>query len=112
MNGSADAKARSVAGVFDGSESGKVTILGGSHHTLADDPKRDTVLVLPDYKVVTEVERSHQGAEELFKDAVDPAVGRTGAIVEGSDIRSYVLPYSCVILLCTFCSDNTVYMCV
>ena len=96
--------AKYVAGVHTSTETNKITVLNGSHHTLSDDPERDTVLVLPDYKVVQEVERSEKGAAELFKDAVDPAVPRAGAVVEGSDVRSYVLPYSCVILLCTFLS--------
>lgn len=90
----------SVAGVYNPLETNKITVLNGSHRSLSDDPERDTVLVLPDYKVVQEVARSAKGAEELFKDAVDPAVPRAGAVVEGSDVRSYVLPYSCVILLC------------
>ncbi|KIP07026.1 hypothetical protein PHLGIDRAFT_433946 [Phlebiopsis gigantea 11061_1 CR5-6] len=90
-----------VAGVYTSAESSKITVLNGSHRSLSDEPKRDTVLVLPDYKIVTEVERSERGAEELFHDAVDPAVPRAGAAVDGSDVRSYVLPYSCVILLCS-----------
>lgn len=95
---------KKVAGVSDSTETSRVSVLNGSHYTLSHDPNRDTVLVLPDYKVVTEVPHSMGGAEELFKDAVDPAVGRAGAAVEGSEVRSYVLPYSCVILLCKYIS--------
>lgn len=95
-----DKSAKFVAGVYNPEETSKITVLNGSHHTLSDDPKRSTVLVLPDYKVVKEIERSAKGAEELFKDAVDPTVPRAGCVVKDSQVRSYVLPYSCVILLC------------
>ncbi|KAI0081669.1 hypothetical protein K474DRAFT_1656024 [Panus rudis PR-1116 ss-1] len=94
--------AKKVPGVFDSSTVTKISILNGSHHTVADDPDHDTVLILPDYKVVTNIERSKKGAQELFAAAVDPAFGRAGRVVEGSNVRSWVLPYSCVILLCEF----------
>ncbi|GJE84120.1 sucrase ferredoxin [Phanerochaete sordida] len=90
-----------VSGVYDSAESARVTVLNGSHHTLSDNPKNDTVLVLPDYKVVTEVPRSREGAAELFRDVVDPALPRAGAHVDGAELQSYVLPYSSVILLCS-----------
>ena len=88
--------------MYDPAQITKVTILGGSHHSASSDPKRDTVLVLPDFKVVSEVERSSAGAQQLWKSAVDPGVGRAGLVVEGSPVRSWVLPYSSVILLCEF----------
>lgn len=90
-----------VNGVYDSTETARVTVLNGSHHTLSEDPKRDTVLVLPDYKVVTEVPRSREGADELYRDVVDPARPRAGAHIDGAELQSYVLPYSCVILLCS-----------
>ncbi|OCH92894.1 hypothetical protein OBBRIDRAFT_790751 [Obba rivulosa] len=90
-----------VPGVYDPSESSKVSIVNGSHRAICGDIKRETVLILPDYKVVTEVERSPEGARELWKSHVDPSLGRTGAVPEGSELRSYVLPYACVIMLCS-----------
>lgn len=93
--------ANAVAGVCDPGHSEKVTILNGSHHTVADDPESDTILVLPDYKLVRAVERSKKGAEELWRHAVDPGVGRAGSKDE-TELRSWVLPYSCVILLCEY----------
>ena len=103
-NGSG-AAAKAVAGVYDPTSTAKTTILDASHVSLSDHPERDTVLVLPDYKIVTEVERTLEGAQRLWREAVDPAVGRAGAIpTEDEDspspLRSYVLPYSVVILLC------------
>lgn len=40
-----------VPGVFNGSDSKRISILNGSHTTLADDHDQDTVLVFPDYTV-------------------------------------------------------------
>ena len=90
-----------ATGVHNSAELTKVTILDGSHHSACEDPKRDTVLILPDYKVVSEVQRSLEGAKQLWTGAVDAGVGRAGAVVEGSTQRSWVLPYSSVILLCS-----------
>ena len=89
-----------VPGVYDPSSVSKITVLNGSHRTVCDDPTYETVLVLPDYKVVTRVERSKEGATQLWHNAVDPAVGRVGAAVEGGSVHSWVLPYTAVILLC------------
>ncbi|KAJ3488712.1 hypothetical protein NLI96_g2672 [Meripilus lineatus] len=89
-------------GTFNTSTAKRISILNGSHHTVCDDVKRESVLVFPDYKLVTEVERSKQGAAQLWRAAVSPAVGRAGEILgDESPIRSWVLPYSCVILLCS-----------
>ena len=93
---------KAVAGVYSSADSSKITVLDGSHRSLSDEPTRDTVLVLPDYKLVTEVDRSERGAEALFRGAVDPAVPRAGAPIDDAAVRSYVLPYACVILLCAF----------
>lgn len=92
------------AGVFDSHSQTRVSILNGSHHTVCDDNKRETILLFPDYKVITEVERSREGAERLWRVAVNPSVGRAGVHVDKEDnpIRSWVLPYSCVILLCRY----------
>ena len=92
-----------VPGVHDSANLAKhkkVTILNGSHRTVCHDDEKETVLVFPDYKVVTEVDRSEHGAEALFRAAVDPAVPRAGAAADGGAVRSYVLPYACVVLLC------------
>ena len=94
----------SVAGVFDANPSKlkRVTILNGSHKTVSDDHSKETVLVFPDWKVLTEVERSPAGAEALYEHSVSPSVPlfapppseKTGSL------KSWLLPYACVILLC------------
>jgi hypothetical protein len=98
----ASSSGKQLAGVHNAAESTRIQILNGSHRTLSDDAKHETVLVLPDYKVVMEVPRTAEGAQALYKTAVDPALGRVGAKTEGepTELRSFPLPYSCVILLC------------
>lgn len=87
-------------GLFLTSDSNRTSVLNGSHKTLCHEDDRETVLVFPDFKVVTEVRRSVEGAQELWNSAVDPSLGRSGAYLEKSVLKTWVLPYSCVILLC------------
>ncbi|KAI9066756.1 hypothetical protein FKP32DRAFT_1673600 [Trametes sanguinea] len=93
-----------VHGLFDSDnlqKNKRVTILNGSHRTVADDADKETVLVFPDYKVVTEVARSHEGAEHLWTHAVSPFVDLHAVPAGETEVRSWVIPYSCVILLCS-----------
>lgn len=111
---------KQIPGVYSSSSATKTTILNGSHFSLSDDPSRDTVLILPDYKFVTDVEKSTEGAQGVWEkvfdstagarngnanghgDAEGPRQNRVGdaaASVERSQ-SSRVLPYACVILLC------------
>ncbi|KAH9899982.1 Sucraseferredoxin-like protein [Cubamyces lactineus] len=103
-NGGGGSGAAHVPGVFDSAnlaKNKKVTILNGSHRTVCHDDEKETVLVFPDYKIVTEVDRSHEGAEQLWNHAVSPSV-ELHAVPEGATtVRSWVIPYSCVILLCS-----------
>lgn len=87
-------------GLFTSSSQKRISILNGSHHTVCDDPTLETVLLFPDFKIITEVEKSRRGAEQLWQTAVSPAVGRAGVVLPESTIRTWVIPYSCVILLC------------
>ncbi|KAI0638074.1 Sucrase/ferredoxin-like-domain-containing protein [Trametes polyzona] len=100
----ANAQAAHVAGIFDSSnlaKNKKVTILNGSHRTVSDDTDKETVLVFPDYKVVTEVECSHGGAEQLWTHAVSPYVDLHEVPAQSTAVKSWIIPYSCVILLCS-----------
>jgi hypothetical protein len=90
-----------VAGIFKDSENQTVSVLNGSHETLSKhDNDNETVLVFPDYKVLTEVPRSLDGARELWRNSVCPSVSRLGSSSETSTVRSWVIPYTCVILIC------------
>lgn len=60
------------AGVFRPSDSTRISTLNGSHRTLCSEHDHETVLVFPDYKVVTEVRRSIQGAQDLWDSALKP----------------------------------------
>ncbi|KDR83365.1 hypothetical protein GALMADRAFT_235463 [Galerina marginata CBS 339.88] len=92
---------RPVTGLFNTSDSTRTSVLNGSHRTVCHEDDHEAVLVFPDFKVVTEVQRSVQGAQELWESAVDPSVGRDGSYLEKSSLKTWILPYSCVILLCS-----------
>lgn len=94
---------RPTAGLFRTADSTRTSVLNGSHRTICHENEFETVLVFPDYKVVTEVRRSVQGAQDLWDSAVDPKLGgagASGAFLEKSPLKTWVLPYACVILLC------------
>ncbi|KAI0677141.1 Sucrase/ferredoxin-like-domain-containing protein [Trametes maxima] len=93
-----------VAGIFDGAnliKNKRVTILNGSHRTIADDTHKETVLVFPDYTVVGEVDCSQAGAEQLWDHSVSPYVDLHAVPQASTSVRSWIIPYSCVILLCS-----------
>ncbi|KAI9001116.1 Sucrase/ferredoxin-like-domain-containing protein [Trametes punicea] len=93
-----------VPGVYDSTNLAKnkrVTILNGSHRTVSDDHDKETVLVFPDYKVVTDVDRSRTGAEQLWTHAVSPSVGLHAVPSGSTNVKSWIIPYSCVVLLCS-----------
>lgn len=96
----APADAHGPPGVYRSTESSKVTILNGSHRTVSEDAARETVLVFPEYRVVTEVERTAEGARKFWHSL------RTGA-QDGEGLRTYVLPYSSVIMLCECIRPHT-----
>jgi hypothetical protein len=87
-----------VPGIFTSSQENRLAILNGSHETLCDDCTKETVLVFPDYKVVIGIPRSLEGATDFWNSVLDPSLGRVGG--EKCLFASWVLPYSCVILLC------------
>lgn len=89
----APAGADGLPGVHRSTESSKVTILNGSHRTVSEDAARETVLVFPEYKIVTEVTSSAEGAWKFWHSL------KTGA-EESDGLKTYVLPYSSVIMLC------------
>lgn len=94
-----------LSGLFTQDTSNRLSILNGSHHSLSlhhdSTSKLETVIILPDYKVITDVPRSLEGAETLWKSAIDPAYGRTGSPERSDTLKSWVLPYSCLMLLCS-----------
>ncbi|KAF9076404.1 Sucrase/ferredoxin-like-domain-containing protein [Rhodocollybia butyracea] len=89
-----------IAGVFNSSDSTKVSILNGSHHSLSENPDHDTVLVFPDYKLVTEIPRTLDGAKSLWDSALSNVSSRR-PVGDIRSLSSWIIPYSCVILLCS-----------
>ena len=101
-NGTVKDTQPSSTGLFLASDSSRTSVLNGSHKTLCHENDHETVLVFPDFKVVTEVRRSAQGAQELWDSAVNPSIGRSGAYSKKTELKTWIIPYSCVILLCWF----------
>jgi hypothetical protein len=89
-----------VAGIFKDSETHAVSILNGSHDTLSKHYDHETALIFPDYKVVAGVPRSLDGARDLWRNSVNPSVPRHGSSSGSSAVKSWVIPYACVILIC------------
>jgi len=92
----------SVPGVFSHTEAGRLAILNGSHKPFSSDESQNTVIVLPDFKVMSSIPSTLEGAEALWKAALDPSLGRAGASLRTDELKTWVLPYSCLILLCKF----------
>lgn len=92
--------AASVPGVFEADSNTRLGILNGSHHTTSQDHTKETVLVFPDYKVVTNVDTTVKGAEALWDQILNPAAGRAGRLGAASPVKSWTLPYQAVLLLC------------
>ncbi|KAK7470890.1 hypothetical protein VKT23_002306 [Stygiomarasmius scandens] len=91
----------SAPGVFNSSESTQISILNGSHHSLSERSDLETVLVFPDYKLITDVSRSPEGAQKLWETCLDPSIAREGPVIEKSPFNTWIIPYSVVILLCS-----------
>ncbi|TNY23737.1 cytochrome P450 oxidoreductase [Rhodotorula diobovata] len=77
------------------------SILSSSFISSSHEGHRESVIVLPDYKVVHEVEASRAAADELVKSYLRPEAGRAGVGELSGSLRSWPLPYHCVILLCS-----------
>jgi hypothetical protein len=67
---------------------------------MSDDDEQDTVLVFPDYTIVADISRTREGAHRLWETVVDPNVERGDAIYQKTPFKTWVLPYSSIILLC------------
>ncbi|EIN10287.1 hypothetical protein PUNSTDRAFT_84220 [Punctularia strigosozonata HHB-11173 SS5] len=88
---------------------GRTSVLNGSHHSLAHSTgakgvPEETVLLFPEYRVVSGVPRSADGAHAFWEKVAQIEGGsKPGDATKeaGEDIRTYVLPYACVILLCS-----------
>ncbi|PIL37050.1 hypothetical protein GSI_00742 [Ganoderma sinense ZZ0214-1] len=95
----------SIRGIFDANpfKLKRVSILNGSHRTVSDDPNKDTALVFPDWKVLTEIAPTQAGAEALYEHSVSPYLPLSAPPPpkNAGSLKSWILPYACVILLCS-----------
>jgi len=87
----------SLPGVFVNTETKRLGVINGSHNTHSEEGN-ETCIVLPDYTLWLEVPPTSEGAEALWKSALDPAYPRTG--VGRTGLKCYTIPFNCVILLC------------
>ncbi|KAK2466522.1 hypothetical protein APHAL10511_002164 [Amanita phalloides] len=90
-----------ASGLLTPTDSCKISILNASHHSVSNNDANETVLVFPDYKLVTDVHRTIDSARELWHSVLNPTIGRIGVLQFKSAFKSWVLPYACVILLCS-----------
>lgn len=109
-NGKPPKKEKGGAGLYLSSKERKITVLNGSHWTVCDDEREETVLVLPDYKVVVGVPRTKEGAAAFHAGHLAPSVSRASASASSEGMKSWVLPYSCIILLCEYNSTPSIFL--
>jgi hypothetical protein len=64
------------------------SILNGSFISSSHHGHRESVISLPDFKVINEVEASPASIEELVKRYLDPSIGRAGSTLSG-ELRSW-----------------------
>ncbi|KAM5544891.1 hypothetical protein V8D89_001789 [Ganoderma adspersum] len=88
----------------------RVSIHNGLYPSVSQDGAKETVLVFPDFKAVTEVAVSEEGAKEVFEKVLSPGIplqavppARTDSDGAASEIKlkTWFLRYSCVILICS-----------
>ncbi|GAA5860367.1 hypothetical protein JCM8547_003478 [Rhodosporidiobolus lusitaniae] len=78
----------------------RLSILASSFLSSSHEPHKESAIVLPDFKVVSEVRVTKEGADELVKNYLAPAAGRAGT-GEVGDLRSWPLPYHAVVVVCS-----------
>ncbi|KAJ7117385.1 Sucrase/ferredoxin-like-domain-containing protein [Mycena crocata] len=90
-----------VPGVFSSADHTRLSVLNGSHKSISADDEYETVLVLPDFTMIVGVPRTLDGAKELWRTALDSRLPRFGITEGTSNFQTWILPYSCVIMLCS-----------
>ncbi|KAG8956729.1 hypothetical protein FRC04_000207 [Tulasnella sp. 424] len=90
-----------VPGVFNSDSATRLSVINGSHRTTSEDASKETVLIFPDYKMVTEVDSTSKGAETLARGFLDAELSKAGSDQPQIGSKSWILPYQAVILLCS-----------
>lgn len=90
------ANGTSVSGVFnaDPYRLKRISILNGSHRTVSNDHTKDTALVFPDWKVLTEIDPTPAGAAALYDHSVSPYLPLSAPppSTNTGSLKSWVLP--------------------
>ena len=104
-----------LRGIFDADpyKLKRISILNGSHRTVSEDHAKQTALVFPAWKVLTESDATQAGAEALYEHSVSPYLPLTAPppLQNPGALKSWILPYACVILICAqhlrFCRNSS-----
>ncbi|GAA5909325.1 hypothetical protein JCM6882_000952 [Rhodosporidiobolus microsporus] len=82
--------------------SSRLSILASSFLSSSHTSDKQSLIVLPDFKIVHDISPTRADAEDLAKRYLVPSAGRAGAAEAGeSTLRSWPLPYHAVVLLCS-----------
>ncbi|KAH8922195.1 hypothetical protein BT69DRAFT_1334957 [Atractiella rhizophila] len=111
ITGHVEGKGGRVVGVFDKNWDGghlvenKLTILNASFHETEDDElerhKYGSVMVFPDFRLVTPIKMDKESVDEAVERYIGMDVDRLGTASPSSRLKSYILPYRVVVLLCS-----------
>lgn len=82
--------------------SSRLSIVSSSLLSSADDEAEQTVIVLPDFKIVQGVSETKEAAKDLVEAYLSPTIGRAGLPSPRSSLRSWPLPYRALVLICTY----------
>ncbi|KLO11261.1 hypothetical protein SCHPADRAFT_999075 [Schizopora paradoxa] len=99
--------APSCTGAFSNANSSRLVVLNASHNSISDDQEHHSLIIFPDFVVVSNVVANSEGAAALWKYALNRDIDvRPGTSPEEPDenqrkFRTHTLPYNCVITLCS-----------
>ncbi|KAM0793787.1 hypothetical protein ACM66B_001204 [Microbotryomycetes sp. NB124-2] len=81
----------------------RLSIVSASFQSSSFEDEQQSIIVLPDYKIVQGVAQTKQAAAHLVDQFLDPKVGRTGLPEPASTagLKSWPLPYYALVLVCS-----------
>ncbi|KAL7412620.1 Sucrase/ferredoxin-like-domain-containing protein [Mrakia frigida] len=91
-----------IPGLYDTQEMSKLAVLASSIEVDEEEGKT-CALLFPDFKYISAIPISKEGAHALYDQNLDPSVSALGHPASSSDeqLRSWILPYRAVVLLCS-----------
>lgn len=91
-----------IPGVYSTDSASKLSVLASSVEPSDHSEGKTSVLVFPDFKLIDHVPVNKVGAQGLYDHALSPEVGLSGGETNSQGLKSWVLPYKAVVLLCEF----------